>query len=92
MGDKVLLALGNGGNAHQFGDGLGENDLLGEERGDDPYHTASPFKDCTADGAHQPEVAAAVEQRVAALGKELAEVPGCMDILGVAWKCGAAEN
>ena len=92
MGDKILFPLGNGGDTHQFADGLGEDNLLGKKRGDDPHDVTAPFKGGTTDDTHEAEITATIEECVAVLGKEDAQLMRCVDVFGVARERGSAED
>ena len=92
VGDKILFPLGNGGDTHQFADGLGEYNLLGEERGDDSYHVSAPLESGTADDTHEAEITATIEECVAMLGKEDTQLMCCVDVFGVARERGSAED
>lgn len=66
VGDEVLLTLGHTADADDLADLLRVDNLFAEEGGYDGDDGAACFEGAAADVSHQAEVAAAVEQRVAA--------------------------
>ena len=70
--------------ADELADGLRVDDVVAEEGGDDAHHAAAFLQGRAAHGAHQSQIAAAVEQRVAAAGDGAAELPrGLCDLFAV---------
>lgn len=92
VGDEVLLALGHTADADDLADLLRVDDLFAEEGGYDGDDGAASFECAAADVSHQAEVAAAVEQRVAAKGYLPTQFTGGNGYLFVARLRRAAKN
>ena len=91
-GDDVFLALGHAADADELGDGLREDNLLAEERGDDAHDVASLLERGATDDTHQAKIAASVDERVSFLSEAVAESLGFISDAAVARQSGAAED
>lgn len=92
VGDEVLLALGHTADADDLADLLRVDNLFAEEGGYDGNDGAASFEGAAADVSHQAEVAAAIEQRVAAKGYLPTQFTGGNCYLFVARLRRAAED
>lgn len=90
--DEVLLTLGHTADTDDLADLLRVDDLFAEECGYDGNDGAACFEGAAAYFAHQAEVAAAVEQRVAAKGYLPAQFAGAGGYLLVARLRRAAKD